>query len=117
MPTLRELTEAIQRHRGVQVVVILGADGLVIETHDSGHDTADALAARAPAVAMAARQLGQAAGAGDAQLMLMEFDQGYGVVIRLSAQAMLYVAASRDTDLSQLLYDLRRHRALMAELV
>src|SRR5579875_1425279 len=107
MPTLRELTEAIQRHRGVQVVVILGADGLVIETHDPNHDAAEALAARAPAVVLAARQLGQAASAGDAQLMLMEFENGYGIVLRLSAPAMLYVAASRDADLSQLLYDLR----------
>lgn len=117
MPTLRELTEAIQHHHGVQSVVLVGTDGLVIETHDSGHDNAEALAARTPAVAAAARQLGDAAHAGDATMALLEFERGYGVLLRLSPQAMLFVSASHDVALSALLYDLRRHRSAMADLV
>jgi len=117
MPTLRELTDAIRSRPGVQAAVILGDDGLVIETHDSTHSRAESLAARVPAVAMAARQLGQAAGAGDTQLALLEFERGYGIVVGLSTQAMLFVAASRDVNLSDLLFDLRRHRSAMAALV
>ena len=118
MPTLRELTEVIQQRPGVQAVVILGADGLVIETHDAQHNNnADALAARAPAVAMAARQLGHAALAGDAQVVVLEFERGYGLIFRLSPNAMLFVSAAPDIALSDLLFDLRRHRAPMAALV
>ncbi|MEO9019626.1 MAG: roadblock/LC7 domain-containing protein [Gemmatimonadaceae bacterium] len=117
MPTLRELTEAIQRRAGVQEVVILGADGLLIETHDSAQSRAEALAARVPAVATAANQLGDAASAGNAGLVLLEFERGYGVVIRLSDQVLLFVSASREVALADLLFDLRRHRSAMAALV
>ncbi len=117
MPTLRELTEAIQQRPGVQAVVILGADGLLIETHDRAQNHAEAIAARVPAVAMSASQLGDSAGSGDASLALLEFERGYGVVLRLSPHVLLFVSAAPDVALSELLFDLRRHRASMAALV
>ncbi|MDQ2889885.1 MAG: roadblock/LC7 domain-containing protein [Gemmatimonadota bacterium] len=117
MPTLRELTEAVQNRPGVESVVILGADGLLIETHDSAQSHAEAIAARVPAVATAATQLGGAAGAGSAGMGLLEFDRGYGVFLRLSDQVLLFVCAGPSVDLSGLLYDLRRHRTAMAALV
>jgi predicted regulator of Ras-like GTPase activity (Roadblock/LC7/MglB family) len=111
------LTEAIQRRSGVQAVVILGADGLLIETHDTAQSRAEAIAARVPGVATATSQLGDAAGSGHAELSLIEFERGYGVVLRLSEQAMLFVSAGADVGLSDLLFDLRRHRSAMAALV
>jgi predicted regulator of Ras-like GTPase activity (Roadblock/LC7/MglB family) len=117
MPTLRELTETIQRCPGVRAVVILGADGLVIETHDTGHDNAESMAAYVPAIATAARQLGEAAHSGDAQLILLELEHGYGVILRLSPQAMLFVSAGPEASLADLLFDLRRHRTPMSALV
>ncbi len=117
MPTLRELTEAIQQRPGVQAVVILGADGLLIETHDGAQSHAETLAARVPAVASAASQLGGAAESGVAGLVLLEFERGYGVVLRLSDQVLLFVSATPDVALSELLFDLRRHRSSMAALV
>lgn len=116
-PSLRELTDAIQERPGVQGVVILGADGLVIETHDASHDNADAVAARVPGVVTAAGQLGAAAQDGEVQLALLEFEQGFGVILRLTPHALLFVSASRDVALAELLFDLRRHRAPMAGLV
>lgn len=116
-PSLRELTEAIQQRAGVRGVVILGADGLVIETHDASHDNAEAVAARVPGLVMAADQLGDAAEDGNAKLALLEFDDGFGVVLRLTPHAMLFVSTSREVALAELLYDLRRHRAPMAALV
>lgn len=117
MPTLRELTEAIQNRPGVEAVVILGADGLLIETHDTAQNRAEALAARVPAVATAASQLGDAAGSGTAALAVLEFERGYGVVLRLSDQALLFVSATADVALADLLYDLRQYRSSMAALV
>jgi predicted regulator of Ras-like GTPase activity (Roadblock/LC7/MglB family) len=116
MPTLRELTETIQRRPGVRAVVLLGTDGLVIETPVPPHD-ADTLAAHAPAVFTAAQQLGTAASAGDAQFVLIEFEHGYGVLMRLTPRAILFVSASPDTQLSDLLFDLRRHRAPIAAIL
>ena len=117
MPTLRELTEAIQNRPGVESVVILGADGLLIETHDSAQSHAEAIAARVPAVSAAVTQLGGAAGTGRASMGILEFDRGYGAFMGLSDQVLLYVSASAEVDLSGLLYDLRRHRSAMAALV
>jgi predicted regulator of Ras-like GTPase activity (Roadblock/LC7/MglB family) len=117
MPTLRELTEAIQQRPGVKAVVILGADGLLIETHDSAQNDAEALAARVPAVATAVSQLGDAASAGEASMLVLEFQRGYGVVLRLSDHVLLFVSASPDIALADLLFDLRRHRSAMASLV
>jgi predicted regulator of Ras-like GTPase activity (Roadblock/LC7/MglB family) len=117
MPTLRDLTEAIQQRPGVRAVVILGADGLLIETHDTAHSLAEAVAARVPAVATAASHLGDSAEAGPAGMVVLEFEQGYGVVLRLSDQVLLFVAAAPDIPLGDLLFDLRRHRAAMAALV
>lgn len=117
MPTLRELTDAIQQRPGVQAVVILGADGLLIETHDSAQNHAEALAARVPAVATAGAQLGDAAGAGSAGLVLLEFQRGYGVVLQLSDHVLLFVSTGPDVALADLLFDLRRHRSSMAALV
>lgn len=117
MPTLRELTETIQRRPGVHSVVLLGSDGLVIETFDGGKGDAEALAAHAPGVVIAARQLGFAADAGNIQFAVLEFERGYGVIMRLSDQTLLFVSASQEVELSDLLLDIRRHRAPMAALV
>ncbi len=117
MPTLRELTEAIQSRPGVESVVILGADGLLIETHDSAQSHAEAIAARVPAVAIAASQLGDSANSGAASMGLLEFERGYGVFLRLSQHVLLFVAAAPEVDLSGLLFDLRRYRGSMAALV
>jgi len=117
MPTLRELADVIQQRPGVHAVVILGADGLVIEAHDPVHDYADALAARVPAIATAARQLGDAADTGTPQTIVLEFEHGYGVIIRLSDQASLLVSAANTVALGDLLFDLRQHRTSMAKLL
>lgn len=118
MPTLRELTETIQQRPGVAAVVLLGADGLVIETHaDASSTSAEALAARVPGVVMAARKLATAAAAGDFRLAVLEFEDGYGVVLGLSREAMLFVNTSRQVELGDLLFDLRSHRGAMAALV
>ena len=98
-------------------MVILGADGLLIETHESEQSHAEALAARVPAVATAAAQLGTAASAGDAAMIVLEFQRGYGIVQKLSDHVLLFVSASNDVALADLLYDLRRHRFAMAALV
>jgi predicted regulator of Ras-like GTPase activity (Roadblock/LC7/MglB family) len=117
MPTLRELTEAIQQRPGVKAVVMLGADGLLIDSYGTPRGSAEALAARVPAVMTAASQLGVAADAGSAELILAEFERGYGVILRLTDHVMLFVSAAADIALGELLFDLRRHRAAMAELV
>ena len=81
------------------------------------HSHAETLAARVPAVAVAASQLGNSAESGDAGMALLEFERGYGVVLRLSDQVLLFVSATSDVVLSELLFDLRRHRSSMAALV
>lgn len=117
MATLRELIDAIQRRPGVQAVLIVGADGLVIEAQDAAKESTEALAAHAPAVLSAARQLGQSAQAGEPRLALVELERGYAVLLELTEGALLLVTTARDAPLAELLYDLRRHRGAMSALV
>lgn len=117
MPTLRELTEVIRSRPGVRAALVLGADGLVIETHRDAGTGVEALAAHAPAVWTATRQLADAADGGEATLALLELERVYVVLLRLSEQATLMVVAAPEVALGELLFDLRRHRAPMAALV
>lgn len=116
-PSLRELTDTIRQRAGVRAAVIVGNDGLVIEAPELMQSDAELLAARVPAVVTSAHHLGSAADAGDTQLALLEYDGGYAVILVLSAQALLFVATTRDVRLGELLFDVRRHRSAMAALV
>ncbi|HEY8312312.1 MAG TPA: hypothetical protein VIG47_17220, partial [Gemmatimonadaceae bacterium] len=62
-------------------------------------------------------QLSDSAGSGTCSMILLEFERGYGVVLRLSDQVLLFVSASLEVDLPGLLFDLRRNRSSMAALV
>lgn len=117
MPTLRELTETIQHRAGVRSVVLLGADGLVIDAHGAPAADAEALAARVPALLAAAGRLGETTGGGDARVVVLELERGYAVVMGLTEHATLLATTDGAEALPELLFDLRRHRAPMTALV
>lgn len=117
MPTIHDLVRALAQSEGVEAVVILGRDGLLIDTRTAGNLDGEHLAALAPAVASAAEAIGHAAGRGSLLTTVLEYDRGHAIVSAISPEAMLLLIVHASANLGALLYDLRRHRANIASLV
>ncbi len=116
MPTIRDLTVAIRQRPGIEAVVVLGRDGLLIDSQSTISLDAEGLAARVPGIVASADEIGQTVGNGSALMALVEHETGYAVVSSVGDDALLCVITSRSADLGTLLYDVRRHRELIARL-
>lgn len=117
MPTIRDLVGAIRERDGVEAAILLGRDGLLIDSDASASLDAEQAAAHVPSIVAAADELGGASGHGQLVTAVLEHDAGIAVVSALSADAMLVVMVRADTALAPLLRELRRNRQLMASLV
>lgn len=122
-PTLKQLVEAIVQHEGVEAVLVIGRDGLLVDGRSgSASVDLDALAAHLPRVLEAATALGGATGdgirsRGDLVSTIMEFEQGLALAAVLSSDASLLVILSRGANAAPLLYDLRRFRGRIASII
>jgi predicted regulator of Ras-like GTPase activity (Roadblock/LC7/MglB family) len=117
MPTIRELVQAIARRSGVDAVVVVGSDGLPIDSMSGDGVDPDSVAALLPAVIRGMSELGTAGARGDFTTGVLEFAAGLAVVSVLHADAMLVVLVRPDTNVGTLLFDLRRHRTAIAGLL
>ena len=122
-PTLTQLVEAIVQHEGVEAVLVIGRDGLLVDGRSGSVPVdLDALAAHLPRVLDAVTALGSAAGdgpTGQGELVstVMEFEQGLALAAVLSSDASLLVLLGRGANAAPLLYDLRRFRGRIASII
>jgi hypothetical protein len=126
-PTLTQLVEAIVQHEGVEAVLVIGRDGLLVDGRSGSVPVdLDALAAHLPRVLDAVTALGSAAGdgatgrgggQGDLVSAVMEFEQGLALAAVLSSDASLLVLLGRGANAAPLLYDLRRFRGRIASII
>ncbi|MEI6739725.1 MAG: roadblock/LC7 domain-containing protein [Gemmatimonadaceae bacterium] len=110
MVTLREFVQALRRQSGVEAAVVVGRDGLLI---DSAADTAvhaDGLAARVPALVAAAVATGAPVGRGGLSMAVLEYERGSAIVSQMSPDVWLLVLVHPQGPLATLLQDLRRYR-------
>lgn len=117
MPTIHDLVRVIAQREGVEAVVILGRDGLLIDARTAGQLDGEHLAALTPAIVSAAERLGHAAHRGSLITAVLEHELGLAVVFTMSPDALLLVLVQSTADVGSLLYELRRHRANIASLV
>src|SRR5712691_13319317 len=117
MATIREVVEALSRRPGVDGVVVVGRDGLPIDSHARNGVEPDDVAALLPGIIGGLAQLGQAARRGEFATGVLEFGAGLAVVSVLNADALLVVLVRPSTNVGALLYDLRRHRSAIAGLL
>src|SRR5256886_6218450 len=73
MATIREVVEALSRRSGVDAVVVVGRDGLPIDSRTANGVDAESVAALLPSVINGMAQLGQAGGRGDFRARALEF--------------------------------------------
>lgn len=117
MPTIRDLVAAIRQRDGVEAAVVLGRDGLLIDSQAVSQVDAEHVAAHVPSIIQFADEFGAAAARGALQTAVLEHEQGLAVVSCLSPDAVLLVLVQPTANLGQLLYELRRNRAQIAALV
>lgn len=117
VPTIRDVVEALGRREGVESVIILGNDGLPIDSRTPPGSDPDSLAALIPSVIRACDQLGSMAAGGGLEMGVLEYGGGAAVVANLSPEAKLLVLARPRANIGPLLYDLKRFRAEIAGLL
>jgi uncharacterized protein len=114
---LKPLLEGLASRSDVLGAAVVSGEGLVIESALPAGSDGEALAALATTLLRGAGELGAAGGLGALGTAILEFDQGPAVVTALTTGAGLLVLARPDTDLGELLYLIRRHRAAVADLL
>lgn len=117
MPTIRELVGALGQRDGVEGVILLGRDGLVIDGRTSATLDAELLAAHVPALVAAAEELAHHAQRGPLVTSVLEYERGFALVSALSSEAVLLVLVHPSANVGSILFDLRRHRGHIASLV
>lgn len=117
MPSIRDLVSAIRHREGVDAAVVLGRDGLLIDSQSVPGIDADDLAAHIPAIIAAADELGVSVQRGALVTAVLEYGNGLAIVCVLNADVILVVFVHPDTNVGQLLFELRRNREHIAALV
>ena len=117
MPTIRDLVATVRQFDGVQAALVLGRDGLLIDSEaNAGVDT-EQIAAYVPAILQSADELGAGAAVGSLRTAVLELETGLAVLSAMSDEVVLLVLLRTDANVGALLYDLRRHRAGLGALV
>jgi predicted regulator of Ras-like GTPase activity (Roadblock/LC7/MglB family) len=115
--TIRDVVEALSRRAGVDAVVVVGRDGLPIDSHTANGMDADDVAALLPSAVNGLAQLGHAGQRGEFDTGVLEFGAGMAVLSVLNSDCLLIVLVQPSTNVGALLYDLRRHRTAIARLL
>ncbi|NUO62987.1 MAG: hypothetical protein HOQ11_01965 [Gemmatimonadaceae bacterium] len=117
MATIRDLVGAIRQREGVEAAVVLGRDGLLIDSQVLPNFDPEHIAAHIPSIINAAEELASAARRGELVTSILEYERGYAIVSVLSREALLLVLVQSNADVGKLLFELRRNRQHIAALV
>ena len=117
MPQLETALSSLRSHAGVQHVLVLGRDGLLIAHQGDGPLDAETVSAMVPGVASAASGLGRAAGAGPASVIAARLERGVALVAELSPEVLLAVLLAEGVGFAPLLRELAERRDDLAALV
>ena len=117
MPTIRDVVQALARRRGVKACIVLGRDGLPIDSAGPDGLDADGLAAVVPALVSACAGVGSAGGCGAFDTGVVEYEGGLALVTTVTADALLALIIDPNTNIGSLLFEIRRHRPAIAKLL
>lgn len=117
MPTIRDLVSALRQREGVEAAVVLGRDGLLIDSQTEAGVDAERVAALMPSIVAAADDYGTHDGRGALATAILEFATGIAIISVLTSDAILVVLARPTASLGPLLFELRRNREHIAALV
>jgi len=114
--SLRQIVDRWSARDAIRGAAIVSEDGLVIhDVLDTGD--ADAVAALAVTVVRDARQLTEAAVAGELRTVVLDADRSPAILAPLDARHTLVVLAAPNRDLGPLLFEIRRERPALSRAV
>lgn len=117
MPPLETALQSLRSHPGVEEILVVGRDGLLIQHVGDGRMDAETVSAMLPALAQAAGDLGAAAGKGAAATVVVRLEHGVAVLQELSPDLLLAALVAGGVGFAPLLDELHRRRAEIAGLV
>jgi predicted regulator of Ras-like GTPase activity (Roadblock/LC7/MglB family) len=117
MPTIRDVVLALSRRPGVQAAIVLGRDGLPIDSAVRDGVDSEGVAALVPPVVAACGRLGHATAAGEFGAGVVEFSSGTALVVSVTPETLLALIVTPGTNVGVLLYEIRKHRAAIAGLL
>lgn len=117
MATIHDAVHVIGQREGVETAVVLGRDGLPIDSYSPNGLDADGVSAWIPSLVDACGQLGQASTRGEFTAGVMEYGNGFVIVAVITADALFAVFVRPGTDVGSLLYELHTYRNAIAGLL
>ena len=118
MTQLDEALSAVREHEGVEHLLLVGRDGLLIRDAIASADfAAETVAAMIPGLAGACAALTRATGQGAFSTAVLEFASGVVVIAPLSPEVLLAAVLRQGVGFAPLLRTLRRDRDRLAGLL
>lgn len=117
MPTIHDVVEALESRDGIDAVIVLGHDGLVIDAQGGDDLDTESVAALVPSIVESCSRVGDAGDWGVFRMGVVEFTNGLAIVADLSAESLLAILVRPDTNIGDLLYELQTHRGSIAQLL
>ena len=117
MSTIRDVVQALGGREGVDAVILLGRDGLTIDSHVSINVETDSISALVPSVVDTCNRLGLSSGRNQLATGVIEYTNGLAVIAQLTSETLLVVLVRQGINIGGLLFDLRRHRVGIANLL
>jgi predicted regulator of Ras-like GTPase activity (Roadblock/LC7/MglB family) len=101
----------------VQASILVGRDGLVIESRATAGVDPEHLAAHVPTLVAAAEELGSQSSRGSLVTSVIEFERGMAIVTGLTGDALLLVLLHAGASVGPLLFEVRKFRTQIAAIV
>ena len=117
MPNIRDVVQQLGGREGVDGVILLGRDGLTIDSFVSGNLDTESVSALVPSVVDSCSRVGVESGHGQFFTCVVEYTGGLAIIAKLTPDTLLSVLVQPDVNVGSLLYDLRRYRVAIAELL
>ncbi|HEX9632736.1 MAG TPA: roadblock/LC7 domain-containing protein [Gemmatimonadales bacterium] len=117
MPTIRDVVQALARRRGVKAAIVLGRDGLPIDSASTNGLDSDNVAAVVPALVSACAGVGDAVGCGAFDTGVVEYEGGLALITAVTPDALLALIIDPRINVGSLLFEIRRHRPAIAKLL
>ena len=107
----------LRNQPGVDHIILLGSDGLVVQHLGADAGDEEGVAARVPGIEAACRALGEASGRGSFMTAVVEYERGVAIVVSLPGDLMLAALVQPGVGFAPLLREIRRNRDTLIELL
>lgn len=117
MSELDSALNQLRAHDGVELLILLGSDGLVVRQLGAQPGEDESLAARIPGLTAACEALGRTLERGRFLTSVLEYERGTAIVLTLASDLLLAVLLRPGVGFAPLLRELRSQRNRLIELL